>query len=303
MVRSKGKVCIGKFARKICESSVRLCKYAEMNWDDLKFVLVTARAGSLSAAARTLGVDQTTVSRRLAALELSLGKKLFLRVGHRLVATEYGESAADNAEQMESRVAALQQDLSDAGNTAAGPARLTAVPLLINHLLIPNSGTLLAAHPELRLELIADPRNLSISKRDTDIAIRLAQPTSGTALCRRLGSLSYSVYSLAGTEDLPWLTYGDEQAHLPQAQWVARETGETAALRANDAEGLWRGVLAGLGQAVLPDFLAAPDARLQRLSDDAVLDREAWLLVHNDMRHLPRISVVVDWLDDVFVSL
>ena len=60
---------------------------------------------------------------------------------------------------------------------------------------------------------------------------------------------------------------------------------------------------AGLGQAVLPDFLAAPDPRLQRLSNDAVLRREAWLLVHNDMRHLPRISVVVDWLDEIFADL
>ena len=196
-----------------------------MKWDDLRILLAVQRGGTLAAAAKRLGVDQTTVARRLAALEGAAKAKLFLRSQGRLVATELGEIAVVQAERVEGQILDLEEKL--AGGTAApeGKVRVTAVPVLANRLLIPRLGDLLARCPKLEIEIVAEPRNLSLSKRDADIALRLARPQGGAALCRKIGALSYSVYGTANRSGaaLPWLTYGDDYADLPQAQWVAKQ--------------------------------------------------------------------------------
>ncbi len=278
-----------------------------MNWDDVKFVLAVARGQTLSAAARQLKVDQTTVGRRLAALEQAAGTKLFQRVDGRLVPTEAGEIVSARAERVETEMLALEEQLAGADNTPAGVVRLTATPILANRLLIPRLGPLLSKHSELVVEIVAEPRNLSLTRRDADIAVRFARPETGSMLCRRLGRISFSIYAPAGhaAAALPWLTYEEHFSHLPQARWIAQntDTSDQVQLKVNDAESLYQATVAGLGRTVLPDFVAHNDTRLARLSPKAVLDREAWLLVHPVIRHLPRISVVVDWLIAVFGAL
>lgn len=182
-----------------------------MNWDDLRFVLAVARGSSLADAARRLRVDQTTVSRRLASLERSKGKKLFQRVQGRLVPTEFGECAAARAERMEAEMVALESELTGADKAPEGTVRVTSVPIMINRLLIPRLGLLLEQHAKLTLEMISEPRNLSLSKRDADIAVRLARPVAGSALCWRIGTLAYSVYGPAKVDvwSLPWLSYAE----------------------------------------------------------------------------------------------
>ena len=277
-----------------------------MNCDDVKFVLAVARGQTLSAAARQLKVDQTTVGRRLAALEQAAGTKLFHRVDGRLVPTEAGEIVSTRAERVEMEMLALEEQLAGADNTPAGVVRLTATPILANRLLIPRLGPLLSKHPKLVVEIVAEPRNLSLTRRDADIAVRFARPEAGPMLCRRLGRISFSTYAPAGhAAALPWLTYEERFSHLPQARWIAQntDTSDQVQLKVNDAESLYQATVARLGRTVLPDFVAHDDARLARLSPKPVVDREAWLLVHPDMRHLPRISVVVDWLIAVFDAL
>lgn len=278
-----------------------------MNWDDVKFVLAVARGQTLSAAARQLKVDQTTVGRRLAALERAAGTKLFQRVDGRLVPTEAGEIVSTRAERVETEMLALEEQLAGADNTPAGVVRLTATPILANRLLIPRLGPLLSRHSELVVEIVAEPRNLSLTRRDADIAVRFARPEAGPMLCRRLGRIGFSIYAPAGhaAAALPWLTYEEHFSHLPQARWIAQntDTSDQVQLKVNDAESLYQATVAGLGRTVLPDFVAHNDARLARLSPKPVLDRDAWLLVHPDIRHLPRISVVVDWLIAVFGAL
>lgn len=274
-----------------------------MNWDDLRFVLAVARVSSLAAAARRLQVDQTTVSRRLASLERSTGTKLFQREQGRLVPTEFGECAAARAERVESEMIALESDLTGADTLPEGRVRVTSVPIVMNRLLIPKLGILARQYPKLTLELISEPRNLSLTKRDADIAVRLARPITGSALCRRIGSLPYSVFGprRGDIQSLPWLTYTEDYAHLPQARWIAanRAAAEDRHVLANDAESLLQAVSAGLGRSLLPDFLGEADTRVKRVSSSPVLEREVWLLVHPDARHLPRIAVVIDWLQNV----
>lgn len=269
-------------------------------WSDLRVVLALARAPSLAAAARRLAVDQTTVSRRLAALESALGGRLFLRERGRLVATALGETAIVRAEEVEASVLALESAAGEAGAAVAGRVRITAVPILVNQLIVPRLPDLLARFPALAVEANADWRNLSLGRRETDVALRFARPESGGGLCRRIGALAFSVYAAAGgtDESLPWVTYEERLLHYPQARWVADNVPpeRLARLRVNDAEGLAQAVRAGIGLGVLPDFMAARDAGLRRVSEAAVLHRDLWLLVHPDQRRLPRVAAVLDWL-------
>jgi DNA-binding transcriptional LysR family regulator len=276
-----------------------------MDWDDLRYLLTIARGGTLAAAARRLGVDQTTVARRLAAAEASLGARLFERVDGVLHPTKAGAAAIARAAQVEAQVNALESGIGSDDAAPAGLVRLTAVPILINRLIIPALPSFAAAYPRIQLELIAEPRNVSLSRREADIALRLSRPERGGAtLTRRIGRLDYAAYGPRGcaAERLPWIGYEDGLRHLPQARWIASATdgGKTAPLLVNDAEAILQAIHAGLGKSLLPCRIADRDQRLKRLAPEVVLSREAWLLTHNEVRHHGRIAAVIAWLQDLF---
>lgn len=271
-----------------------------LNWGDLRVVLALARASSLSAAAQGLGIDQTTVSRRLDAVEAALQGRLFLRERGRLTLTALGETARGEAERMEASALALEAAAGESGEAVAGRVRITAVPILVNQLIVPRVPALLQRHPALAIDANADSRNLSLSRRETDVALRFARPESGSGLCRKIGTLAFSIYAAKSTdpEALAWVTYEERFLHYPQARWVADHVApeDLSRLRINDAEGLVQAVRSGLGRGVLPDFMAARDPALQRVSQDPVLHRDLWLLVHPDLRKLPRVAAVLEWL-------
>jgi DNA-binding transcriptional LysR family regulator len=270
-----------------------------MEWSDLRHVLAIARAGTLSAAARRLRVNQTTVSRRLAAAERALKARLFDRRDGAFIPTKAGEAVLARAASVEAEMQAIETGLAGGDAVVAGRVRLTAVPILVNRLLIPALPRLHAAHPHLQLELIAEPRNLRLTRREADIALRLARPESGDALARRLGRLDYAVYAPAGRgAELPWITYEEGLAHLPQARWIAAaaRADEIGPVLVNDAEAIREAIATGLGKSLLPCFAGDADTRL-RCVGRPVLFREIWLLVHRELRAQARIAAVIDWLD------
>jgi DNA-binding transcriptional LysR family regulator len=268
-----------------------------MEWSDLRYVLTIARAGTLAAAARRLGVNQTTAARRLAAAEAALEARLFERRDGVLHPTRAGEAAIARAAQVEQEVLALERGITGADALVAGTVRLTAVPILANRLLIPAVPRLLARHPRLRIELIGEPRNLSLTRREADIALRLARPESGAALARRIGRLDYAVYGPRRREAdaLAWITYEEGLRHLPQARWIVAQGHETAPLLLNDAEAIVQAVRAGLGKSLLPCFVGEREPGLKRLSR-VVLTRDIWLMVHRDLRPQARVETVIDWM-------
>jgi len=293
-----------------------------MNWNDLRYILAIGRANSLAAAARQIAVDETTVGRRLLAIEASLGARLFAKVpGGRLLPTEAGEVAMAHAERIEQEMNHLQ--LSVAGQDAAviGTVRLTSVAVLVNRLLLPAMPELSAAHPGLRLEMLADLRYFSLMKREADIALRLGRPnqdTGAAVLSRHIGTMVYEAYAPAACSAreaaaLPWLSYDESMAQLPQTKWMqmmaAREASESngtsgdrlAPIALNDPEGILEAVRLGLGKSLLPTALFKGDKSLRRLKNSdwpAMPSREIWLLTHPDQRRLARIAAVIDWLDE-----
>lgn len=130
---------------------------------------------------------------------------------------------------MERQVDLANESLGAGHGQYAGSVKLTSVPIVANRLLVPAIGKLLDKHPALQLELIPDSGDLSLSRREADLAIRHARPSTGGASvkARRIGTLQYSVYaarscSVKATAGLPWITYDNSLAHLPQAKWITR---------------------------------------------------------------------------------
>jgi DNA-binding transcriptional LysR family regulator len=220
-----------------------------------------------------------------------------------LYPTAAGEAAIVRAARVEQEVEALETGVTGSEAGVTGLVRLTAVPILANRLLIPALPKLFTAHPGLRLELVAEPRNLNLTRREADIALRLARPESGTALARRIGRLDYAVYAPRRREGLPWVTYEESLRLLPQARWVAAAGGDEGPLLVNDAEAILQALHAGLGKALLPCFVADGDPRLRRLPGPKVaLSRPLWLLVHRELRVQPRIAAVIAWLERLMPS-
>jgi DNA-binding transcriptional LysR family regulator len=285
-----------------------------LNWNDFRYVLAISRGRTLAAAARMLGVDDTTVARRLAAVQEMIGRRLYQRLTDgTLELTTSGERVALHAERMEREISVLDVALAGAGEAVSGTVRITAVPIIVNHMLVPATQMLLKRHPKVQLELVADARDLSLTRREADLALRLARPKIGgtKVTARRVGTLRYDVYasascSLRDAKMLPWITYDEAMAHLPQARWIAATAARThhriAAVQVNDAEGLLEAVSAGLGQALLPCVVADRDLRLRRIGAKnraPVLSRELWLLTHSELKRLGRIEAVVQWIEQI----
>ncbi len=270
----------------------------DVPWDHLRFVLAAARAGSRAGAARALGVNESTVARRVAQAEAALGARLFERGPEGLVPTQAGAEVAARAERVELEVQGAAAAVAGTDALVAGTVRVSAVPIVANRLLAPALPALMAAHPGLVVELGAEPRNLSLTRREADIALRLARPEEEQrALARRVGSLAYAPFAAPGGREA-WLGYEDALADLPPARWVeqaARESGLPVAARARDAETLLEMAAAGAGRALLPVAVAERDRRLVQAGPVA-LRREAWLMTHPALKGLARIRAVADWI-------
>ncbi|MGV2292488.1 LysR family transcriptional regulator [Trinickia sp. YCB016] len=286
-----------------------------LDWNDLQYVLAVARDGAYVAAGRRLSADPTTVARRVRAIESALHAKLFERTRDgQMRPTEAGEIVIARAEMVEAQIGGLNEVVEGVEAAVSGSVRVTSVPVLVNRVLVPALPTLLAQSPELRIELIADAGDLNLSRRDADIAVRLARPgdaVGNRVFARRIGMLRYAVYAPEARKDealnLPWVTYEDGMAALPQAQWIdeaAPHGGGFAAVAVNDAESLLQCVQAGLGRSLLPCIVADRTAGLVRVDfgGSALIEREIWTLTHPDVRHLARVSAVLGWIEATLAS-
>jgi len=284
------------------------------NWNDLRYLLAIMRGRTLTSAARQLRVDDTTVSRRLAALQAALQTQLVQRhADNKMSLTAAGQIVARRAEAMEQQVRAIAEVIGTDQDPCVGTVRVTSVPILANRLLAGAAAALLHGHPGLTLELIPDSRDLSLTRREADLALRVARPTSGgtSVKARRIGTLGFAAYTAGAIKDaqlkrLPWIGYDESMSHLPQARWMARvaggRDGNLCGLRVHDAETALEAAAVGLGKTLLPTIVADRDPRLRRLPSlvgPAAPSREIWLLAHADQIGLARVAATIGWLENV----
>jgi len=280
-----------------------------MNWDDLRTALAIRRGGTLSAAARSLGINQTTAARRLERLESALGARLFDRIDGRMVPTDAGRPALDRAAAMDEVAAGVAAETRDADAAAAGTVRLTSLPSFITGYLAPRLAEFTDRHPAVTVELVGASDNLHLGRREADLAVRYSRPATGNLRARRIGVVGYAGYAsrdlVADTArplaDLPWATYDEAFAALPEQRWLEdRIRPARRPASASDVPTLLALARHSAGAAVLPCFMADGVADLVRLTGpEPVVRREIWLLSHPDLRAVRRIAALADWLATV----
>jgi DNA-binding transcriptional LysR family regulator len=283
---------------------------AVLDWDDLRSFLAITRHGTLSAAARAVGVRQTTMGRRLAALEQRAGARLLNKTPRGYELTAAGEAILGNVERIEAETLAVERRITGRDVRLEGTVRVTSVESLAAEILMPIFAGLRSVHPGITIELVADIRNLSLSRREADVAVRVARLAQHDLAVRRIGALGYGLYAAPayldamGAPDFAGLGEGHaviltepELMGMPEMAWLTAALPRAVpALRTNSRYNHRAAALAGLGLACLTRYLGdvAGLVRLDPPSPPPV--RELWLAVHTDIRHMPRIRAVTDAL-------
>lgn len=280
-----------------------------LDWNDLQFCLAVARDGTVSAAAKRLGVDHATIIRRIDRLERDIGAKLFARrkTGYEL--TDAGRRAATMAELIELQIRGGQAEISGGAARLAGAVRIGAPDGFGSFFLAARLGPLADKHPDLQLELVATARLFSLSKREADIAISLALPREGRIFGRKL--VDYRLFLYASRDYLArhgaiesrealktrrLIGYIAELLFTPELDYLPQILpGLSAQIRSANLIAQLQAALAGLGVAMLPRFLARqfPDL-VPILPADISITRSFYLLMHADGRDFPQIRAVAD---------
>ena len=280
-----------------------------MDWDDVRTFLAIARARSLSGAARALGVRQSTMSRRLEALELRAGARLLQRTPGGYELTPLGEAVLGNAERMEAEAISVERMVQGRDVALSGVVRLTTVEIIAETIVPSAVAKLQTRYPGISIDVLSDSRSLNLSRREADIAIRMVRFEGNELVSRRVASASSALYASADylaahgapADGNPQavITVLEDQSHLPEARWLAEQVPKArVALRSNSRNEQLGAVRAGLGVACLPCLLADGASGVVRLTaPDLGPMREVWLGVHADLRHMPRIRAVIDVLD------
>jgi DNA-binding transcriptional LysR family regulator len=279
------------------------------DWNDLKYFLGVARHGSTIAAGKALRVSQSTVHRRLSALEKKIGRKLVMRTatGYRL--TDFGSELRPLAERVEAMVAELERHVSDIGRDRSGVIRLTC-PEPIMHRMAPVIERFNARHPGLRIEFVMSDRYLDLAKGEADVALRSGD-TDDELVGRKIADSVWAVYASRGylerhgrpaqVSDLrnhPLVSLDESLANHRVVQWLAAVApGATVAARNNSVLGLMYAVKSGVGIGPLPTAIADADPDLVRVLGPIPELARSWrLLTHPDLRRTPPVAAFFDFI-------
>jgi DNA-binding transcriptional LysR family regulator len=276
-----------------------------LDWENLHCFAAFARQRSLSAAARELGVEHATVSRRIAALENELKLKLVDRRARAYYLTADGERIAAMAQRMEEEVFAVERAAQAGQDVLSGEISITAPPMMTAWLIAPRLHEFQQQHPGIRVRLITETRIASLPRREADLAIRLSRPTEPDLVARKIGSLKFWLY---GTKDYlnrhapgarGFLAYDESMELSEQQQWLrAVLAGRPLVMQSNNLDVQYQAARHGAGIINLPFFMGDHDAKLSRVEDEEYIPlvREIWLAVHSDLRDVPIVRVVMPFI-------
>lgn len=298
-------------AMQICMGWIKL--RSVLDWDDLRYFLAVARAGSLSAAARVLGVAQPTVGRRISAFEQSLGAQLFVASPSGQVLSVTGQRMLAHAEQMERSALAAEHVASGRDVGLSGHVVITASEWLLRSVVGPLLAPLLAEQPALEIELLAEARHLSLVRREADLALRPSRFEQPEVLQRQVAVLAFGLYAAdsflarhgppdferqcAGT---PLIAMSKALGKVPDVEWLPSFAARANVVaRSNGREPMATMAAAGMGLAVLPRIVgdATPGLRLL-VTPSPAPRRPLWLGAHRDARSVPRMKACSAFLSE-----
>ncbi|MEN8837009.1 LysR family transcriptional regulator [Celeribacter marinus] len=287
-----------------------------MNWEDGKLFLAVAREGKMLTAARKLGLNQATLSRRLSAFEAELQATLLVRGPSGCVLTDDGEALVIKLERAESAMLEGQALFNSTDTRPSGVVRIGAPDGFGVSYLTPRLSPLLDRYPDLRIELVAIPRSFSLSQREADLAIMVGRPEKGRLIARKLTSYSLGLYASkrylehhgVPPSEPPFtghrvIGYVEDLLFSPSLDYASDYFGGTRAqLGISSAIAQMEAVKAGAGIGVLHDYLAVHEPELVRLASPVETRREYWLAYHESQKELRRLKVVSDYITGLVTS-
>lgn len=280
-----------------------------MNWDDLRYVLEVARSGSVTAAAKRLGVAHTTVYRRIQALEQSQTEPLFERRGAAYEPTGAARALVDLAMEIEARVVLLERATNA---EMSGEVRITTVAPFAERFGA-SLASFRALHPNIRLVLRVTNDLLSVERGEADVALRVTRAPPEQLVGRKVGDVRFAIFGAAEALpsepddlfDLDWIGLDETLAATPQGRWENDHLRpERVIFRTNSRPLFVDLVRRGLGLGVLPCAIGAEGQSLRPLSpplDELTLP--VWLLTHDHLRRTPRVRAVLDFFADALAEV
>jgi len=277
----------------------------------MRVFLAIARAGRISAAARQLGVEHSTIGRRLAALEDDLGARLFHRTGGGYRLTPHGERVLGSAQAMERGALAVAARIAGPNDDVSGVVRIAVLDEYASYWIAPRLPAFRTLHPGLALEVVVGMEKLDLSRGEAELAIRTPRPREAGLVTARLGKQSSGLYAskellsrhkklritdIESARGLPFLIYSARYHALQAAPWF-RPVLESAdvVLRTNSTHALVSAARASAGVAVLPRLVASAHPDLVAVSAD-LSSADFWLVTHPEFRQDPRVRAVTAFL-------
>jgi DNA-binding transcriptional LysR family regulator len=281
-----------------------------VDWDNLQVFLTIARTGRISAAARRLEVEHTTVSRRLDALERELGVPLFYRTTTGYLPTAHAKNMIASAETMERAAVAIAARAREGSGAVAGRVRLAMAPEFASHWLAPQLPAFRGRYPQIELQILVGTRERDLTRGDAELAVQSPRPRQQGLVTVRLAHTAAALYAsktlLGGTklwieavEDLRGLSllvYTPAYQMLQEAKWFQPVlSSATIGMETNSTHALVAATRAGVGVAVLPHFVARDEPALVLVSAP-VADHDVWLITHPEFRRDPKVRATADFL-------
>lgn len=281
----------------------------KIDWDDLRHVLALSQHETMAAASGALRIHQTTLSRRIFALEARLETRLFNRIDGRFVPTARGMVVVRRAQEMESASLALQDELAHDPDHGRPIVRVSVIPTFITGFLAAHLSEFHVRHPGIGMELICEKRDLVLEHHEADIAIRYVRPMQGRSKVRKiaeLGSAAYAPKALlrAGIDwrrELPWIGFAHVADRWPEFRWIEDNVPpEHITMTVNGGPAYTEVVSRGYGAGLLTCIEGDSRQQLSRLSGDApLIRREIWLLALPEIRRNVAVRKVLDWIVEV----
>lgn len=291
--------------------TIKKIALGDMNWDDLRIFMAVVRAGNLSQAARTLRLDHSTVSRRIAQLELCVGGALFQRHRSGLQATELARAVLPYAEAVEGGVVGMREALTGGDDAPSGTVRIAMMEGIGSLYLARRLPPLTKRYPNLKIELLTSPQHVNVSRREADIFLSFFEPSGRFMHCECVGSFALSLYasdsylkafgepmSVSELEHHRFAGYLEDMIQLSTVRWLDEVISDPqVAFRSNSMIAQMAAAAGGAGLVLLPRFAVEREPALRPvLENEVVVRRDIWLSVHHDLQYTSRVRVVIDYL-------
>jgi DNA-binding transcriptional LysR family regulator len=275
-----------------------------LSWDEFRLVKAIADARSLVGAADGLGLNHSTVFRRLGAVENALGARLFERSRAGYQPTAAGEGMAALVTTMSDSVVEFERRVAGRDGKPSGELRVTTVDTIAVYLLPPILARFRQINPGVHLDVILSAQQLNLSRRDADVAIRVTNEPPETLVGRRISAVRWAVYACAELaaelggkliQEAPWIGFGDNLGAPAGKRWTERNIGPNRQVcRVNSILSMSELIGAGVGAGILPCFVGDRADLVRVGAPIADLQVDLWVLTHPDLRHSSRVRAFTD---------